>query len=519
MDNIAAVREFMSSNDIDYLLVNSTNEFLVEYNTLEENSRYKLTNFSGSTGDALVTPDSIYLFVDGRYHIQADMEVNHDIVTVVKLDSGAQFLHELLNRVPDEAALGVFSKKISRKMFESLAKERFIKPFDNDPLDNSDSKLFGDNVKIDLKLCGSSVEDKAKEIAGIITEDEIVYITDLDEVSYFYNLRNFSQDYSAKVRAKALVYKSHPVLFLQEDFPSLYEVLKTSDKEILVDKSTISAYDYNLIKYPKEMKLSVLKLMKSKKNDAEINHLKDAFKRTDAAVSAIREYIENNENLSEFDISQRLREEFKSQGAVALSFSPIVAIDENSALAHYSKASKTKILNDGGLVLIDCGAYFAGGLATDITRVFVKGTPKPIHKKIYTFVLKAFLNAFNHPKTDETTGFDIDSSVHKFFDEQSLDGFVFNHGLGHGIGINVHEAPPNLSQNEIAKVKIEDGMCFTIEPGLYKQGQFGVRLENSCYCENGEIKSFVNMNYEKKLIDFDMLTQQEKQWLSEFEVK
>ena len=134
-------------------------------------------------------------------------------------------------------------------------------------------------------------------------------------------------------------------------------------------------------------------------------------------------------------------------------------------------------------------------------------------------MLKAFLNAFNHPKTDETTGFDIDSSVHKFFDEQSLDGFVFNHGLGHGIGINVHEAPPNLSQNEIAKVKIEDGMCFTIEPGLYKQGQFGVRLENSCYCENGEIKSFVNMNYEKKLIDFDMLTQQEKQWLSEFEVK
>lgn len=519
MNNIDIVRNFMVSNEIDYLLVNSTNEFLVEYNTLEENSRYKLTNFSGSTGDALVTSDSIYLFVDGRYHIQADMEVNHNVVNVVKLDSGTQFISELLKMVPKDAVLGVFSKKISQSMYENLAEERLLKTFENDPLDCKNTVFPGENIKIDLKLAGKTVDEKAKEISNIITDDEIVYITDLDEVSYLYNMRCFSQNFSAKIRAKALVYKTHCALFCQNDFSSLYEILKNSDKEILVDKSTVSAFDYGLLKCPKEMKTSILKLMKSQKNEAEINHLKDAFNRTDAAVSAIREYIENNVNLSEYDISERLKEEFKKQGAVALSFSPIVAIDENSALAHYSKASKTKILNDGGLVLIDCGAYFAGGLATDITRVFVKGNPKPLHKKIYTFVLKAFLRAFNYTKSDSTTGFEIDSAVRNFFGENELEGFVFNHGLGHGIGINVHEAPPNLSQNEIAKTQIKDGMCFTIEPGLYKQGEFGVRLENSCYCEAGKIKSFVNMNYEKKLIDYDMLSAQEKQWLSEFEVK
>ena len=70
------------------------------------------------------------------------------------------------------------------------------------------------------------------------------------------------------------------------------------------------------------------------------------------------------------------------------------------------------------------------------------------------------------------TGFEIDKSVHEFFNSQDLEGFVFNHGLGHGIGVNVHEYPPNLSSSELAKVNLEDGMCFSIEPGLYKKGSF-----------------------------------------------
>ena len=88
IEAVNKIREFLKDNNIDFMLVNSTNKFLVEYNTLEENSRYLLTDFSGSTGDALVSKDSIFLFVDGRYHIQADLEVDHDIVSVVKLATG-----------------------------------------------------------------------------------------------------------------------------------------------------------------------------------------------------------------------------------------------------------------------------------------------------------------------------------------------------------------------------------------------------------------------------------------------
>ncbi len=175
--------------------------------------------------------------------------------------------------------------------------------------------------------------------------------------------------------------------------------------------------------------------------------------------------------------------------------------------------------------MIDCGAYYEQGLATDITRVFVKGKPSELQKKVYTTVLKMFLNAYMMTRRQEgkkaglyQQGYDIDALARKIYSQNEIDGFIFNHGLGHGIGINVHEYPPNLSKNEMAKVEIKDGMCFTIEPGLYNENHFGIRLENSCYMKNGKINSFVKMHYENKLIDYSLLTEQEKEWLKEFEV-
>jgi len=519
MDNITVIRNFMADFGLKYLLVNSTNEFLVEYNTLKENSRYKLTKFSGSTGEALITPDNIYLFVDGRYHIQADLEVNHEKITVVKLQTNQKYLEELLVKIPENESLGIFSKKNSQKKYEYLKSKRDIKLLDIDPLDTEQVNKITQNIKLEKSLTGLTSDEKIAKISQNLEENQVLYITDLDEVSYLFNMRNFSQKFSAKIKGKAIIEKTSSKLYEKNELPKLEDFLKNTRKEVLVDKSTINAYDYNLINSPVELQTSPVKLMKAQKNDEELEHLKSAFDRTDNAVCAIRDYIENNDNISEYDISIQLEKEFKKQGAMGLSFNSIIAKDKNSALAHYSKSSKDEIIKDGSLVLIDCGAYFEGGLATDITRVFVKGEPSNLHKKIYTTVLKAFLRAFNYPIHKNITGFEIDNSVHEFFDSQDLDGFVFNHGLGHGIGINVHEYPPNLSTSELAKVSLKDGMCFSIEPGLYKEGHFGVRLENSCYFKNGKIHSFVHTNYEKKLIDFNMLTEQETEWLKDFEVK
>ncbi len=503
-NSIQKIREFMHEQGLNFLLVNSTNKYLVEYSKLQENSRYKLTGFSGSTGDALVTPDNIYLFVDGRYHIQADLEVNQDLINVVKLQTGQTFLDELVKRIPNGKILGIFSKKNSQKRIEELqVKGVQIQLLKDDPLDENFEYDSSNIVQAD----GVSVDEKIKDMDF----EGAVLITNLEEVSYLFNLRDFSENYSSKIQGKAVIINDRARLLEDiDDFVECYQ------GNIWVDKSTINAYDFSLIgDKVKVLDDSPIKLMKAIKTADEIEHYKEAFRRTDLAVKAIRDYIENNDNISEYDVAEQLEKEFKKYGAKSLSFKSIVAKDQNSALAHYSKCSKDEIIKNGSLVLVDCGAYYEQGLATDITRVFVKGKPSELQKQVYTTVLKMFLNDYN---SSLSCGFDIDATARKIYSENQIDGFVFNHGLGHGIGISVHEYPPNLSPNEIAKVEIKDGMCFTIEPGLYNEKCFGVRLENSCYMKDGKIHSFVKMNYEKKLIDFSMLTEQEKDWLKEFEV-
>ena len=489
--------KLLNDLNLDYLLVCCTNEFLVEYPSLSENARYTLTGFSGSTGDALMTKDNIYLFVDGRYHTQADNEAK-DGVTVVKLKLGQKQDDEIRKLISPEKTLGVVAKKVSQARLESF-KDYKIKLLDKDPINDFTEPH---NVEFVQAM-------PAKEYHPASP----TFITNLEEVSYISGKRDFSKDCSSKIWAKLYADKEKQILLTNGSD----EFLKNFDGELVVDKNSINAHDYSLIKIPIH-KVSEIKSMKSVKSKEELEAYKQAFECTDKAVFAIREFIENNDNISEYDIAKRLREEFIKYGAKSLSFNSIVAINQNSALAHYAKNDKNVILEDGSLVLIDCGAYYESGLATDITRVFVKGEPNELQKTVYTNVLKAFLNSFNYSNgAKDFTGYEIDTQAHAILDDK-IDGFTFGHGLGHGIGINVHEVPPNLSQNEIAKAPILDGMTFTIEPGMYNPKHFGVRLENSCYKKDGKIHSFVKMGYEGKLINYDLLTEQEKTWLKDFKI-
>lgn len=547
IETVKNTREFLKENGIDYMLVNSTNQFLVEYNSLEENSRYFLTDFTGSTGDALISHSNLFQFVDGRYHIQADLEVNHNLVDVVKLQTGQTFIDEIADRIIPNSTFALVAKKNSQlriEVFQEKLKEKNVKIIllDEDPIKDRAASTVSETVDIDIKYTGMSVDEKNKKASENLKDNEAVLITNLEEVSYLFNKRDFSRPYASNIKGKAVLLKDKAFLYDEAKLGEFEEFIKNYNGVIYADKSSINGYDFKLLEdKAKVIKDSPVKLMKSVKTYAEIEHLKDAFKRTDSAVSAIRDYIEQNENLTEFDIAQKLEELYKKFGAKSLSFKSIVAKDKNSALAHYSKSSKDEIVKDGSLVLIDSGAYYEGGLATDITRVFVKGEPSQMHRKVYTTVLKMFLHAYNYQPSPEflsstsslkeilpspkgrgdykITGYEIDDLARQICAENEIEGFVFNHGLGHGIGVSVHEYPPNLSKNELAKVEIKDNMVFSIEPGLYNENHFGIRLENSCFMENGRIRSLVHMNYEKKLIDYSLLTKVEKEWLKEFEVK
>ena len=489
------MKNLLKKLKIDYLLVNSTNEYLVEYSDLSENARHTLTGFTGSVGDALVTKEHIYLFVDGRYHIQAEQEIFPHI-TLVKLQLGQKQDEEIRNLIDKNKTLGIVAKKVSQARLESF-KGYKIKLLDKDPINN-----FTEFHNSEYKKAFQQKEIKS---------NKAMFISNLEEVSYITCYKDFSKNFSSKIWAKLIIKENDYLLFT--DNKACENYLKQFNDDLIIDKNSINAYDYSLIKKPIH-KISQIKDMKSQKTEEEILSYKKSFQRTDKTMMAIRKYINSHDNISEYDITCKLEEYFIKYGAKSLSFKPIVAINKNSALAHYSKSAKDVFLHDGDLVLIDCGAYYENGLATDITRVFVKGKPSKLQKNVYTKVLKAFLNAFN---SNTDAGYEKDLIAHKILDN-AVEGFIFSHGLGHGIGINVHESPPALNQSELAKNPILDGMCFTIEPGLYNPKLFGVRLENSCYKKDGKIYSFVKMGYEGKLIDKRLLTKQEKEWLKNIKI-
>ncbi len=521
-DIIVKTRKFLKDNNFDYLLVNSTNEYLAEYSDLKENSRYILTGFSGSCGDALLTEKDLYLFVDGRYHQQADNETNPDIVSVEKLKIGDTFLGSLVGKISENSTIAIVSKKVSVSFFEEFKKlvsKKNVKIclLDNDPIcditvapksDKTHEKVYHD-------ISGASTEEKIASLKAYLENNEALLISDLEEISYVLNKRDFSVPYSSKIRYGKLLVASSSYEFFDDEV-----TIPDNIEHIFMDKNSTNLYTYNKFSdKARELRINPIKELKSIKTSFELAHYKSCFKKTDDTLYEIREFIENNDNLSEADIANKLEELFKKNGALSLSFKSIVAIDKNSALAHYSKSSPNEILKDGSLVLIDCGAYYDGGYATDATRVFVKGNPTALQKEVYTIVLKGFLKAINYKIKENATGYMIDAAARKVLNADKRDGFEFSHSLGHGIGISVHENPPSLSPSKLAKSPLVPNMCFTIEPGLYNPNYFGVRLENSCYLDKSmTIKSFSDMCFEEKLINFDMLTSTEKRQLKAFKV-
>lgn len=537
------LRTFLIENDLDYLLINTTDEFLVEYNELSNCSRYFVTGFSGSTGDVLLSREKLYQFVDGRYHEQADAEVNHSTTEVVKLQLGQAFSTELANRVTDNSKVGVVSKKVSLGFYKVLKsklakKHSKIKCLDFDPVEKFvelKSSDNGQNVEqISLTISGIDADEKFKKLSRVLKKNEIYFDSHLENIAYLTNCRQYKTPYSSTFKAKIIVSKNGVSIYTNEkvksDIGKFFEIKPLEDYEkdfksagkIFYNPETINYYDFSLIrKKAIEAKKDYLKEMKAIKNDAEISHFQKNFQRTDNVVNKAFDVLQNNENITESDLANVVEKEFLAQGANQLSFKTILAAGANSSIIHYSQPSKNVKIKDGDFVLLDCGGHFEGGYSTDITRTFVKGCPTNEQKTVYTTVLKMFLNAYNYKVTNKTTGFTLDKIARKIHKQSGLKDFNFNHGLGHGVGINVHENPPSISCGLLGRRVLKENMVFTIEPGLYKTGFGGVRLENTVYLtkENGtlKIKSFSKVPFQESAIDYTLLNEQEKLWLSEWQ--
>ena len=535
---IEYLRSFLSKNDIDGIIINSTNEFLVEYNMLELNSRYHLTNFTGSTGDVLFTSDKIYLFVDTRYHEQADNQVDHELVEVIKMPLSKSYIDALTETIPAYFKVGLVSTKTSKKFYDILNrnlqnKNSTIKLFATDPVieykKENIKQLHYKVFQVNTEITGLSADEKYEKIRECAGDKFNILVTSLEDIAYLTNLRSYDFEYSAIFPAKAIINEEEVKIFTDCTLPyigSHYKVLTLSEFEehlkeikkstLYIDETQISIQDYKLINDSNKILQSHLRLFKTVKNENEINHLKECFKRSDEALKVVLEMVNSETIYSEYDYYEALVKAMKDNGAQSLSFKPIVAVGTNTSIIHYSMPSKEKMLTDGEFLLVDYGGYYEGGYATDTTRTFVKGTPTPEQKAAYTAVLKAFFNAYANKYNKKSSYYEIDKIARETISKSISEDYAFAHGTGHGVGISVHENPPRVSSSDAAKTKILENTVFSIEPGVYKENWGGIRLENTVYAkiedeeQNVSIHSFSRFPFEIKLVDFTSMNDNEK---------
>ncbi|MEI7475062.1 MAG: M24 family metallopeptidase [bacterium] len=562
------LRTFLTKENLDYFLVKYTDEYLNEYVELQNNSRYLLTGFSGSTGDALVSNEEVFLFVDGRYHIQADEETDSELVNVVKLDLSITQLMAIVqiikNNNKNSLKIGIPSTKTSlyfyNKLIEELnklGKNVEIIEYEQDPILSTSNNTKEELMFVYPDISGELTEEKYMETISELKKQGIdtFLITKLEEIAYLANLRSFATPYNSTFKGVALIYDYQLYIFTEvanvvkeirnkfspdvifkkfEEFETVLQKIKADSeiKTIGYDETSITLSNYRklekLDKNIKNVKPNPLSEMKSIKNTFELEHFRENFLKTDIVVArciqTLNQKLEAGQKMTEKEFSAMVKKIFDQEGALSLSFEPITACATNSAIIHYSSPNPDKNINVGDLFLLDCGGYFDGGYATDITRTFIAGgkiaKPEEKAKRIYTKVLKGLLSGLNYPINQTTTGYDIDKKVREVVTQEVEEGFSFPHGTGHGVGISVHESPPRLGSSELSKTVLKEGMCFTIEPGLYCEGWGGVRLENTVTVieEKGSfrIKSLTRSGFDENLIDYSMLSENEKVWLNKY---
>lgn len=557
--NTELLSSFLKEHNLDAYYAVSSDPYLNEYTPLEESHRYYFTGFTGSVGDVLVLKEGqVILFVDGRYHEQADLQTDSQYVEVVKCPYGLMPFTALKNRLKELKLknLGIEGTRTALKASSDLAEICPIVPLDEEKLNKSinfkTAPCLGQAYFLKEELTGAST---LKKLQLITAEHPAFFLSHLDGIAWLTNARGYQLPYQSTFRAKAFLTPSKIFLFapeetdLHQDFEKnpLIEVVrgplsligqklkklkdenKIKEIKVACEYARITASDYqNLCQvfgthqvYNKEKGILAFQ---APKNAVEIAQFSLSFAQADQAIKKtilwVKEQIKKGESFSELDYYHQANAFYKETGAKAQSFHTIAAFGPNSSIIHYGSPSEFVLMTADQLVLLDSGAYYEAGLATDCTRTFLSGgKASSLQQKIYTLVLKSLLNVQNALFPPKTTGAFIDGVCRM---PMLRHGFNYAHGTGHGVGINVHEGAYSLVPT--SSVPLTEGLVGSLEPGIYLPGIGGVRLENVCVVEKDPTHSdflrfrplsFVGFDFE--LIDFSLLNSEEIIWLNEYQ--
>lgn len=535
MNNIEKLRILFAKKNIDGYLIPKNDFFFNEFLEPYYDRLKFISNFTGSAGTALILKNKNYLFIDGRYTLQAELESGNNYKII---DIGKTSILEFLDENYKNLIIGYDPDLFTFNNIKNILKKnkKFIN-IEQNLIDkiwkNKKKKVNHKAFYLDDKFSGQNYNDKIDNLKKklSINNENSFFISSNENLCWLLNIRGKDSKFSPLLNAFGLVFKKKTLVFVNLNKISgnikknynknvlflninlLKFFLSKNKKSIIkIDPSTAS---FGLIRFLEKENIiykfteDPITFLKSKKNKVEIQNLKIAHMFDGVALIKFLYWISVKKfrnRLNEIS-SQNQLEKFRKKNSFYLgpSFPAISGFNKNAAIIHYNATHKTNLKLINGIYLVDTGGQYQLG-TTDITRAISICTQNTYKKNIYTRVLKGHLAVKNFSLTKMTKGYEIDRAARRYLKQIKLD---YPHSTGHGVGyyLNVHENPPSISK--MSKNKFYEGQVISNEPGYYKSGKFGVRIENLIYVKkHKQILKFEDLTlvpYDRNLINKKLL--------------
>lgn len=536
---INLLRKKFKKYNIDGYIVSKNDDFFTEYSKI--NRLEVISNFTGSAGLAIILKDKNYLFTDGRYTIQSQMESGKDF-KIISYDKIINF--DLVKNLTLGIDPKLFTYEQIKKYFLKNNKIKFIV---KNLVDEIKNKKIKDNFKffsLKKEIVGESSKSKINKIAKYLKKNKSDYllVSAPENVAWILNIRGGDGPNSPVPNSRLIISKTKKIFLISKihktkklikdniikskeviDINKFHqEIVKLNGKNFIIDNKSCSIFYEDIIK----SKFKIVKredptyLFKSVKNKTEINNTINSHIIDGVALTKFIYWIKNinKKKITEVEAQNKL-EKFRKMNKNYLypSFDTIAGSGENGAIVHYrAKKVNCRIINKKDIFLCDSGGQYKYG-TTDVTRTICFSEPKAQIKDIFTKVLKGHIAVANTDLKKDNTGKKIDVRARKFLNKSNLD---YAHGTGHGVGffLNVHEGPQAITK--INSIKIREGMILSNEPGYYQKGKFGIRIENLVFVKKDKNKIFFeNLTLapiEKDLINYKLLSPKEKDYLFKY---
>ena len=556
---IAQLRKIMKAKGIDAYLIPSSDPHNSEYVADRWMSRTWISGFNGSAGTVIITQDHAGLWTDSRYFLQAEQELEdsefvlHKMVNQFKAYH-LEWLNENLNPSQTLGYDGSLVSKSYTNTIKSTLKDRRVEVITIHDLMDEIWKdrpgLPSDKIyEHDVKFAGKTRTQKLDEVRSQMGSASYYLTTALDEIAWLLNLRGRDVDCNPVFIAYAVIGKEKCHLFVDESkiSPNLKEKLSaenivlhpyrtildtisnvTDNKKIILDAAACNTKLYNSIDQNLIIqKDSIIKHLKAIKNPTEVAHFRKVMVKDGIALCHAFYWLEqalaDGEEVKEYQFADKIAY-YRSQEAdyVGESFGAIIGYNAHGAVIHYHPTPESsKTIKQEGILLCDSGGQYLDG-TTDITRTIALSSPTKEQQKHYTLVLKGHISLDKAVFPEGTNGGQLDILARQFLWNEGLN---YLHGTGHGVGffMNVHEPPQGFASpvSERGKTPHLPGMITTNEPGFYKDGEYGIRIENILHTRQHSDGYLSHENLtlfpiDTTLIDFDLMSTEETTWLNDY---